>query len=345
VSQRVGSAIQAPTFAHLRSLTDGLGLFEHALYLDARVEHGYCTDDVARALIVVLREDQADPAFAELTEIYLTFVERAVAPNGAVHNRMSAAGVWTDEPTTDDCWGRAVAALGTAARFGATQRVRDRAVKAFLRAAKSRTKAVRSASFAAIGAAELIRTRAEGLGAARVLLADCLALIPRRAYPGWDWPEPRLRYANAALCDALIVGGTALGRPQTVRQGISLLTVLLRLETGEFGQLSVCGTKGRGPGELGPLWDQQPIEVAAIADACAHAFAVTGDVSWRRAVQRAWGWFNSDNDAGVEMYEPDTGAGHDGLEVNGRNENCGAESTLAALTTLQRALEVSGVRW
>ena len=341
----MGSAIQAPTFAHLRSLTDGLGLFEHALYLDARVEHGYCTDDVARALIVVLREDQADPAFAELTEIYLTFVERAVAPNGAVHNRMSAAGVWTDEPTTDDCWGRAVAALGTAARFGATQRVRDRAVKAFLRAAKSRTKAVRSASFAAIGAAELIRTRAEGLGAARVLLADCLALIPRRAYPGWDWPEPRLRYANAALCDALIVGGTALGRPQTVRQGISLLTVLLRLETGEFGQLSVCGTKGRGPGELGPLWDQQPIEVAAIADACAHAFAVTGDVSWRRAVQRAWGWFNSDNDAGVEMYEPDTGAGHDGLEVNGRNENCGAESTLAALTTLQRALEVSGVRW
>lgn len=344
MSQRVASAIQLPVFAHLRSLTDGLGLFEHALYSDARVEHGYCTDDVARALVVVLREDQADPAFAGLTEIYLTFLERAVVANGTVHNRMSAAGSWTDEPTTDDCWGRAVAALGTAARCGSTKVVRDRAVKAFLRAAKSRTREVRSACFAAIGAAELIRTRAEGLGAARALLADCLALIPRRAYPGWDWPEPRLRYANAALCDALIVGGTAMGHPQTVRQGVSLLTVLLRLETGEFGQLSVCGTKGRGPGDSGPMWDQQPIEVAAIADACAHAFAVTGDVSWRRAVQRAWGWFNAENDSGVQMYDPATGAGYDGLEIDGRNENCGAESTLAALTTLQRALDVSGVR-
>ena len=42
-------------------------------------------------------------------------------------------------------------------------------------------------------------------------------------------------------------------------------------------------------------------------------------------------------DGVVELYDPETGAGYDGLHPGGRNENCGAESTLAALSTLQRA--------
>jgi hypothetical protein len=39
------------------------------------------------------------------------------------------------------------------------------------------------------------------------------------------------------------------------------------------------------------------------------------------------------------MIDPDSGAGYDGLEVDGRNENRGAESTLAALSTFQHARE------
>ena len=43
-----------PTFAHLDSLTDHFGTFEHARHAEARPEHGYCTDDVARVLLVTL---------------------------------------------------------------------------------------------------------------------------------------------------------------------------------------------------------------------------------------------------------------------------------------------------
>ena len=42
-------------------------------------------------------------------------------------------------------------------------------------------------------------------------------------------------------------------------------------------------------------------------------------------------WFHGRNDVGVALYDPDTGAGYDGLEPDGVNRNCGAESTLAAL--------------
>jgi hypothetical protein len=37
------------------------------------------------------------------------------------------------------------------------------------------------------------------------------------------------------------------------------------------------------------------------------------------------------------MHDPTTGGGFDGLEPGGRNENQGAESTLALLSTLQQA--------
>jgi hypothetical protein len=71
---------------------------------------------------------------------------------------------------------------------------------------------------------------------------------------------------------------------------------------------------------------------------------VTGDTFWARKVGLAWSWFTGENDAATELYERDTGAGHDGLQPGGRNENCGAESTIAALNTLQRAREIAGAR-
>ncbi|WP_241797179.1 hypothetical protein [Microbacterium sp. C5A9] len=37
------------------------------------------------------------------------------------------------------------------------------------------------------------------------------------------------------------------------------------------------------------------------------------------------------------MFDEATGAGFDGLVPGGRNENCGAESTIAALRTNQNA--------
>ena len=48
--------IPAPIYLHLRRLTDAGGLYEHAEGDTPRQEHGYCLDDVARALVVVCRE-------------------------------------------------------------------------------------------------------------------------------------------------------------------------------------------------------------------------------------------------------------------------------------------------
>ena len=107
------------------------------------------------------------------------------------------------------------------------------------------------------------------------------------------------------------------------------------------GHLSVTPVGGRGRHDAVPAFDQQPIEVAAIADACARAFAVTRDERWRDGVDLAVGWFLGDNDALTPMVDLASGAGYDGLEAHGRNDNRGAESTIAALSTFQQAARLA----
>ena len=133
-----------------------------------------------------------------------------------------------------------------------------------------------------------------------------------------------------------IAAGTALGRPAALEQGLTMLAWLLELETPR-GHLSVTGAAGRGPDDSGPQFDQQPIEVAAMADACWRACIATGDHAWTRGVAAAAGWFTGDNDLGLPMYDDVSGGGFDGLHADRVNLNQGAESTLALISTMQRA--------
>ena len=48
-------------------------------------------------------------------------------------------------------------------------------------------------------------------------------------------------------------------------------------------------------------------------------------------------WFQGANDSGQVMWDPETGGGFDGLLTDGVNQNQGAESTLAVISTMQHA--------
>jgi hypothetical protein len=195
-------------------------------------------------------------------------------------------------------------------------------------------------AYAALGAAEVLRADPRH-AAARRLLADAVAVIgPLGADGNWPWPEPRLRYGSGALAEALIRAGDLLSESHVLNQGLQMLSFLMDTEVRD-GHLSVTPVGGRGGGDVGPGFDQQPIEVAAIADACAAGYAVTADDELLRGVRLAWSWFRGNNDGGVVMFDPSTGAGFDGLERTGRNENRGAESTLALLSTVQLARQFS----
>jgi hypothetical protein len=329
-------------FRHLQRLTDHVGLLEHAEGTVPRHEHGYCVDDVARGLVAVCREPSPSEELVTLGRRYLYFLAEAQAPDGRFRNRLGYDRRWHDQPGTEDCWGRSVWALGTAAARGPTMRIREESFARFGRSARVCSPWPHAMAFAALGAVEILE-RWPDHPAALTLLDRASAIIGEP--PGdaaWPWPARRLSYANAAIAEAVIGAGWKIGRARVLRSGLRMLEWLLTVETRD-GHLSVVPAGGWGPGEVRPAFDQQPIEVAALADACMRAAAVTGDSSWLAGVERSVAWFLGDNDAGVPMFDEQTGGGCDGLGRTGRSRNQGAESTLAMISVMQQGRRLATV--
>ena len=326
-------ASSAYSLDHLGKLSDGRGLFEHASGTSRREDHGYCTDDNARMLVVASREPDQGLAH-DLSRIALRFVLEAQSVDGKSRNRMDRYGNWTDEATTEDCWGRSLWALGSAAIHHQDESIRGSALEGFNKGVGQRSSWSRSMAFAALGAAEVL-SQDPTHRPARELLVDTIAVIGPIPNGAWMWPEPRLRYANAVLAEAVIAAGAALVSAKDLDEGLRMLNWLLSLETAN-GHLSVTGAQGRGPRDRGVQFDQQPIEVAAMADACWRAYNVTGDESWVKGVSAAAEWFAGANDTGLIMWDSVSKGGYDGLHSDRVNVNQGAESTLALISTMQR---------
>lgn len=323
-----------PTLRHLQRMTDDTSLFEHAIGALPHRSLGYCTDDAGRGLAVAVRSTESD---AEgLAERWLAFLVQAHEGEDGFRLRMGFDRRWTDDPPSDDASGRAIFGLGVAAAMAPWVQVRREARRLFEQVSRFRSNHPRAIAHAVVGAAELLAADEHCLPA-RSLVEDGLASLPRgTADERWPWPEPRLAYGNALLPEALIAAGDALSDDGALEEGLRLLRWLVDEETSD-GHLSVTPASGRGPGDVRPGFDQQPIEAGQLADACARAFVVTGDHEWLDPLRLCVGWFEGSNDAGVPMFDRETGGGLDGLEPAGANQNQGAESTIASVATLQHA--------
>jgi hypothetical protein len=329
----------AHLFGHLDAMTDERGLFEHAEFDRPRPEHGYCTDDNARLLVVTSREPD-DGAPARLTRVALGFLKHAMAADGTVRNRMTPVGTFSDAPTTGDWWGRALWGLGAAATHHDDPTVRAVAATLFGIGAQQRSRWPRAMAFAALGAADLLSVTPDD-EIARTLLRDAVRTIGPPADPTWCWPEPRLTYANAALAEAMIGAGAALDDGRILDDGLSMLGWLLD-RWSRRGWLSVTGSEGDVGRGHGMSFDQQPIELGSLADACWRAYTLTSDTRWADGVLASERWFEGDNDARAVVHHAVNGGAFDGLHRDGVNLNQGAESTLALVSTRQRARSLVG---
>ena len=332
----MAAIVPSPKFDHLLALTDRHGTFEHACGAAPRLEHGYCTDDMARVLVVASREPDAGDAVHALARLAVKFLNEAQAFAGGCRNRMDRHGRWTDDFAFEDCWGRCLWGLGTAAAHSDVGLVRSLSVVQFERAAHGRSVWPRAMAFAALGAAELLSVDPDH-AAARHLIDDYAAGVAEpNGDRDWPWPEARLSYANALLPEAMIAAGVARDDSELCQHGLDLLEWLIDGETVD-GHLSVSPAGGWAAGDPRPGFDQQPIEVATLADACARASDVDASALWPNTVRAAAAWFQGTNDVGATMWNPATGGGFDGLQADGVNLNQGAESTLAVLSTFQQA--------
>lgn len=320
------------SFDHLMSLSGRRGLFEHAKLSQPRFDHGYSLDDNGRALVVVARAAASGVYFPNVARNRcLNFVLRARQADGW-KDRQSTDGLW-NQTASEDAVGRALWGLGSAAGWWPDAEGRLQAEAASMESLEFDSKYWRSRAYALLGLTVLNNVRSSPpLVAAIARLANSLPR-PRRRQDKWMWPDGRLRYDNARLPEALIVGGKALDDPRMTEDGIRLLEWLVEMEIGDRG-FSFTPVAGRSVGGRQPEFDQQPLEAWAMADACARASEVTGDRGWLVPAGVAISWFLGENDQRIAVYDPESGACCDGLTSSGVNLNQGAESTLSALGAL-----------
>lgn len=332
-----GFSFPPPNFAHLRYMTERRGLWEHADHSTPRPEHGFCTDDNARALVITAHERTEDVTL--LAEIYLRYVLGSQMPDGSFRNRRDSAGAWAPERGSDDSQGRAWWGLGAMAARAPQEWMQEASLEAFESCAVFESSHLRANAYAALGAAEIVE-RAGSFQPAVDLLDRTSAMLTRAGHAAIPWPEVRLTYDNARIPEALLAAGLALGDERRTATGMRLIEWLVGRETRGV-HFSFTPVAGRGPGESAPTFDQQPIEAWAMADGCYRAFLVTRDLRWHELALRAGAWLFGRNDARATMYDEDRGSTYDGLTGTGVNLNRGAESTLAGLGVLQVAAGLS----
>jgi glycosyltransferase involved in cell wall biosynthesis len=330
---------------HLRRMTDDTGMLQHAKYTVPDREHGYCVDDNARALIVTVTLQDLQPldlAQNDLAAIYLSFLGHAFnAQTGRFRNFMSYDRRWLEETGSEDSHGRAVWGLGVAVKLSRNKEQEMFALELFHRALDSTEHFThpRAIAFAIIGIhAYLCRysgdSRAKKM---RKILSDRLMNHFRSfATEDWPWCEEIVSYDNARKAQALLLAGQWLPDREMLDMGLRALDWLKQVQTDETGRhFTPIGNHGwltRG-GEK-TQFDQQPLEAAAMVDACIEAFNCTQEGEWISYAYRCLNWYQGENDLGIPLCDFATGGCRDGLEAQGVNENQGAESTLCWLMAL-----------
>lgn len=330
--------------SHLDVLTTEIGIMQHAHGARPDSSHGYCTDDVARALMVDLLHQRVLGWQAIQPSIVRNVAFLAAAFNESTdrfRNLRRWDGAWLDSLGSEDANARALQALGETVAAAPAGTVRSDAAAVFERAFPTASKV------------SSLRPRAAVIlacdSAARAGMLDKVADVYQRladdlwqtfdgcqADPEWPWPESVVTYENELPAQALIVAGRRLDQPRMVRAGLRVLDWLIDAQTDADGQLRSVGNAGWWPrGDHPARFDQQPISCTTLLLAAETAFEETADARHRDAMESAYGWFLGRNDALEPVADPSSGAGADGIGPAGVSRNQGAESTLMWLIALE----------
>jgi hypothetical protein len=329
---------------HLERLTGPHGIWQHAIGIQPDKSHGTCTDDVARTLIVDLLQRRALgwEAVSRSARQAMDYLIAAFDPSlEAFRNFRDAAGEWLDGVPSQDSQGRALLALGSAARDTPEVGLRLDAQSLFTSALPSarRLTSPRAVASALLGCDAALDA---GLSGDTQHTFELLAGRLRTAFAEidldgeWLWPEATLTYENALLPHALIVAGRRLGDAHLRMVGLHVLDWLIAVQTTRGGFFTPIGSHGWWPRDMTrSQFDQQPIEATAMILAAAAAYEACQDPGYIRSAEAAYAWFLGDNDTGLTVADVRSGSCHDGLSEHQVNANQGAESTLMWLTALE----------
>jgi len=319
-------------------LSDSVGMRQHAIHGVPLLTSGYTLDDNARALIAMLdfgalfRKERANTASIK----FLSFMNHMQMPNGWFRNLLSLDRRFDDSGGGGDCFGRAVWACGRTLNSWLNQNQKLNAGKMLERALPNvpKLEELRPIALSLIGLCEAAKSGKEDIALLENvdLLADkMVAALEINSDENWQWFEDALTYDNARMPQALFAAFQSSGKKRFLEAAEKSFGFLasktiegeMFVPVGQDGWFPKNGKKA--------LFDQQPIEAAAMVQAATAGYFATSNDDYKKSALTSFNWFFGGNSLGAAVYDKRIGACFDGLTPKEVNMNQGAESMVEFL--------------
>lgn len=323
---------------HVKRMTDDTGIIQHAKFGIPNLKEGYCLDDNARALLMVLiaYKQMKLPLTLDLLPIYLSYIHYMQNEDGSFRNFLSFRRDFLDEKGSEDSFGRAIWSLGyllgnspNDAYFQSGKQIFFDAVPNF-----EHLHSIRSIANTIIGTSHYLQNNQQDERIREILKLMCSKLVKQykqNRKENWHWFEDMLAYDNAILPLSLLHAAAILNDEDMLSTAIESMQFLTD-NTLKNGALSLIGNEQwyTRNGESS-MYAQQPLDAQAMVLMYHQAYKVTKDKTYLNKLYASFMWFLGENDMRMSLYDFETKGCCDGLESYGVNRNQGAESTLAYL--------------
>ncbi|MCX7877757.1 MAG: glycosyl transferase family 1, partial [Ignavibacteria bacterium] len=336
---------------HLLTLTDSTGVLQFAKYNIPDRSEGYTTDDNSRALLLALLNKKIlnGPESDKLINTYLSFILHAYNPKtGLFRNFMNYERKWLEDQGSEECNANVLFVLGYLIKNAPSDPILAVAKNLFDNTIEKSLNFTSPRAFALIlmgcilyldkfsGAMEIKNI-------CKTLSERLVKLYKENSDQKWKWFENVVTYNNGRLPQSLLMAGSFLKNKSYISIGLESLEWLFKIQYDKKNNLiSLIGNNGwLTKGGNKAKYDQQPVEIPALIDACWQAYKITNNRQWALRTGLIFSWFLGNNDRHLSLYDYTTGGCFDGLTASVTNQNQGAESTIAWLLSLHRMISIN----
>lgn len=333
---------------HFSKLMGPYGLYQHATKREPNLAEGYCVDDNARAVMVLLEYIQQFPLSALEVEPLLascfSFLEDARYGEGTYYNFRDAKGVWLTHDISEDMYARLARTYAYVLQHDTNSNRKEKASTLLLDLLPTlqTLTAPRAQAETCIAVTTLpehfLREHPEFTALQTTHTKNLLSLWNTQSSSDWPWFEPSMTYANAILPHSLL--SSPSHETQECLHASAAFLIDTTIQDNTFMPIGSVGWYPKGG--VASHDNQQAIEAGTMFDfLLAYQSQFPKKVS-DEVVAAPYLWFFGNNTKSVLMANKEIGACLDGLFLTHTNPNYGAESMLAYLWAellMQRAPE------
>jgi glycosyltransferase involved in cell wall biosynthesis len=323
---------------HIKRLTDDTGIIQHAKFGIPNLKEGYCLDDNARALLMVLMafKQLKDETAINLAPIYLSYINYMQNKDGTFRNFLSFNRNFLDEVGSEDSFGRAIWSLGYLLGNAPNDAYYQTGKVVFFDASQNfeNLQSIRGIANTILGISYYLKSNPSDesmKGILKSLAGKLIRHYEENSTENWKWFEALFAYDNGILPLSLLHSAEILQDEKITRIAIESMDFLTSV-TFKEAYLSIIGNEKwyKKDGERS-FFAQQPLDALAMVLMYHQAFHLTKDKEYINKLFSCFMWFLGENDLRMSLFDFETKGCCDGFERYGVNRNQGAESSLAYL--------------